>query len=117
MQDIKLYGIQSTSNTSMFMENVYFYKITDAMEVCRYFNKQERNQRLNRQFLPFSTTLQTLEHNTKLVDNDRFRNVFQKNLMRYKLGINDYKIYESAIDYFAEVSAQNSQEESSDFVM
>lgn len=116
MQRVKLYGIQATSVLRVYKETVYFYKLCDAMEVCHYLNNQEQNQRLNRTYLPFSTSLQTLEHHTRLVDNDRFRDDCEKSQLRRQLGIKNYRVFESSKDYFASTSA-SSLEESPELVM
>ena len=116
MQRVKLYGIRSTSALRVYKESIYFHKLCDAMEVCLYLNSQERNQRLKKSYLPFSTTLQTLDHHTKLVDNDRFRDDCEKSQLRHQLGIKNYKVFDSASEYFATISA-NDLEVSTELVM
>ena len=116
MQRVKLYGIQSASVLRVYKESVYFYRLCDAMEVCQHLNNQEQNKRLNRTYLPFSTTLQTLEHHTRLVDNDRFRDDCEKSQLRRQLGIKNYRVFESSNEYFASTSA-STLEESPELVM
>lgn len=105
MQKVKLYGIKSSSILRVYKESIYFHKLCDAMEVCQYLNEQERSQKLNKTYLPFSTTLETLEHHTKLVDSDSNRNECEKSQLRHQLGIKNYKVFESASEYFATISA------------
>ena len=105
MQRDKLYGIKSTSTLRVYKESIYFHNLCDAMVVCQQLNEQERNQRLNRTYLPFSTTLQTLEHHTRLVDNDSRRDDCEKSQLRRQLGIKNYRVFESSSEYFASTSA------------
>ncbi len=108
MQNVKLYGIQYSSVLRTYKESIYFYRLCDAMEVCSTLNQQERNKKLNKTYLPFSTTLQTLEHHTRLVDKER-KSDCEKVQLKHQLGIKNYKVFESASEYFATTQAECSE--------
>lgn len=116
MQKVKLYGIKSSSILRVYKESIYFHKLCDAMEVCHHLNKQEKSQKLNKTYLPFSTTLETLEHHSQLVDSNSNRDEIHKSQLKHQLGIKNYRVFESASEYFATISA-SSLEESSELVM
>lgn len=105
MQRVRLYGIQYSSVLRTYRESTYFYRLCDAMEVCSTLNEQEHNRKLNKTYLPFSTTLQTLEHHSRLVDKER-KSECEKAQLRHQLGINNYKVFESASEYFATTQAE-----------
>ena len=105
MQRVKLYGIQYSSVLRTFKESIYFYRLCDAMEVCSTLNEQEQNRKLNKTYLPFSTTLQTLEHHTRLVDKER-KSDCEKEQLKHQLGIRNYRVFESASEYFATTQAE-----------
>jgi hypothetical protein len=75
------------------------------MEVCSTLNQDERNRKLNKTYLPFSTTLQTLEHHSCLVDKERVSES-EKAKLRHQLGIKNYRVFESASQYFATTQAE-----------
>ena len=105
MQRVKLYGIQYSSVLRTYKESTYFYRLCDAMEVCSVLNQDERNRKLNKTYLPFSTTLQTLEHHSRLVDKERVSES-EKVQLRHQLGIRNYRVFESASQYFATTPAE-----------
>ena len=116
MQRVKLYGIKSSSILRVYKESIYFHKLCDAMEVCLYLNSLERSQKLNKTYMPFSTSLETLNYHSKLLDCDNRRDECEKSQLRHQLGIKNYKVFENSLEYFASSSA-NTQEVSSELVM
>ncbi len=79
------------------------------MEVANFLSEQENSKRLDRHYLPFSTTLQSLEYYQRLVQKDRtIKSAVDKVRLERQLGISNYRVFESASEYFASLESSTS---------
>lgn len=99
-----LYGIQYGTVLHSIKESVYFHRMSDATKVCDYLNNLPENRKLDKFYIPFSTTLQFLERFGEFIN---IKNTNAQSMLKHQLCIKDYKVYESAVEFLSSIQSSS----------
>ncbi len=106
-----IYGIQFKSLQCSYKQSCYFVSRIEALKVSFYLNTLEQNKKAGKIFMPFETSKRSIENKINIVENDKtFKSKFAIDRLKHKLGIKNYKIYNSAEDYIVTLKIRNNEE-------